>query len=235
VINHPLFFSRPFLSETSAAYTHRIGRTARGGASGTALTFVATANPKVSPKREVETAARDSEILHQVRAQQPRLGTVEGDNVLAAIGTVDTDSMSEQDRMQPAPLMFNVAELDSFRYRVADTLRSVTSAAVKELRAAEIKREILNSAQLKKYFAENPNDLKVLRHDKAISHPIMPKEHLKYIPDYLIPPSMKGVISGNVGANRKPKRRKTGHPVSYYFFIPHTLLYMCFCLLISRK
>lgn len=194
--------------KTSAAYTHRIGRTARGGASGTALTFVTSANPKFSPKWEVDAAARDALVLQQVRSQQPRLGTVEGDNVLAAIGSVHSDSMSEEDKMQPAPLIFNVNELDNFRYRVEDTLRSVTPAAVKELRAAEIKREILNSAQLKSYFAENPNDLKVLRHDKAIKNPITPKEHLKYIPDYLVPQSMKGIVTGNSGGNR-PKRRKS--------------------------
>ena len=64
-------------------------------------------------------------------------------------------------RMQPAPLQFNASELESFRYRVEDILRSVTSAAVKELRNAEIKKEILNSEKLKTYFAENPGDLKV--------------------------------------------------------------------------
>jgi ATP-dependent RNA helicase DDX56/DBP9 len=37
----------------------------------------------------------------------------------------------------------------------------VTSVAVRELRNAEIKREILNSEKLKTYFAENPGDLKV--------------------------------------------------------------------------
>ena len=64
-------------------------------------------------------------------------------------------------RMQPAPLQFNVNELDSFRYRVEDVLRSVTNVAVKEMRNAEIKKEILNSEKLKSYFAENPGDLKV--------------------------------------------------------------------------
>jgi ATP-dependent RNA helicase DDX56/DBP9 len=63
--------------------------------------------------------------------------------------------------MQPAPLQFNTSELESFRYRVEDILRSVTTAAVKELRNAEIKKEILNSEKLKTYFAENPGDLKV--------------------------------------------------------------------------
>ena len=52
-------------------------------------------------------------------------------------------------------------ELDSFRYRVEETIRSVTASAVQEYRAAEIKQEILNSGKLKSYFAENPDDLKV--------------------------------------------------------------------------
>lgn len=195
---------------TCAAYTHRIGRTARGGASGTSLSFVSTAIPKVNSKQEIETAKRDARILQQVRSQQPRLGTIEGDNVLAAIGSIVDLNGTETDdeyKMQPAPLLFNFKELDNFRYRVEDTLRSVTKAAVKELRIAEIKREILNSAKLKTYFAENPNDLKVLRHDKAIAHPIAPKEHLKFVPDYLIPTSMRGIAGTHTG-QRKTKRRK---------------------------
>ena len=52
-------------------------------------------------------------------------------------------------------------ELDNFRYRVEDTLRSVTTATVKEYRTAELKQEILNSTKLKSFFSENPNDLKV--------------------------------------------------------------------------
>ena len=35
--------------------------------------------------------------------------------------------------MQPAPLNFNMAELESFRYRVEDTARSVTNAAGESL------------------------------------------------------------------------------------------------------
>ena len=106
-----------------------------------------------------------------MRGQQPRLGHVEGDNVLAAMGTADDPAMSavgyaggvehDEARKQPAPLLFNMKELESFRYRIEDTLRGVTGAAVKEIRAAEIKREILNSVKLKTFFAENPNDLKV--------------------------------------------------------------------------
>ena len=192
---------------TSSGYTHRIGRTARGGASGTSLSFVTLADKTSSKsKKDSEVATRDARVLREVRHQQPRLGTVEGDNVLAAIGSVDGDMAADDEgRMQPSPLIFNFQELDNFRYRVEDTLRSVTSVAVKELRMAEIKREILNSNKLKAYFAENPNDLKVLRHDKAILHPIKQKEHLKYVPEYLIPASMKGVVTTT---GHKKKRRK---------------------------
>jgi ATP-dependent RNA helicase DDX56/DBP9 len=153
---------------TPASYTHRVGRTARGGASGTSLSFVTLYEPPVSgsgAKEGESTAARDSAVLAVVRSQQPRLGTMEGDNVLAAIGgpedTLGSRELEEQSRMQPAQLNFNMAELESFRYRVEDTCRSVTQAAVKEFRTAELKREILNSTKLKAHFTENPNDLKV--------------------------------------------------------------------------
>lgn len=111
--------------------------------------------------------------------------------------------------MQPAPLQFNMAELENFRYRVEDILRSVAFAAVKELRNAEIKREILNSEKLSSYFAENPGDLKVLRHDKSILHPIRQHDHLKHVPDYLIPSSMRGVVTLRNKKVGKHKKRKS--------------------------
>eukprot|EP01034_Spumella_vulgaris_P028491 gene28491-35348_t len=210
-VNFVINFDMPL---TSAAYTHRIGRTARGTASGTSLSFVTKIDPSRTETAEAEIAIRDHEILHQVRAQQPRLGIVEGDNVLAAISSMDDPSSlesneREESRMQPAPLLFNMNELENFRYRVEDTLRSVTSTAVRELRSAEIKNEILNSDKLKSFFAENPNDLKVLRHDKAIMHPIRQKDHLKFVPQYLIPNSMKSVASINTKKKGRAKKRKT--------------------------
>jgi ATP-dependent RNA helicase DDX56/DBP9 len=131
--------------------------------------------------------------------------------VLGASGAGGEESgeagAEEERRMQPAPLQFNFKELESFRYRVEDTLRSVTVTAVKELRSAELKREILNSERLKSFFAENPNDLKVLRHDKAIAHPIRQKDHLKSVPEYLMPISMRGVSNVKKNSKRGKKRK----------------------------
>jgi ATP-dependent RNA helicase DDX56/DBP9 len=61
---------------------------------------------------------------------------------------------------------------------------------VKEARVAEIRQELLNSARLDAHFRENPDDLKVLRHDKVVLHPARRLEHLKHVPDYLMPAGM---------------------------------------------
>lgn len=47
--------------------------------------------------------------------------------------------------------------------------------------------------------------MQVLRHDVAVAHPIRQKEHLKHVPDYLIPASMRTVASNR---NNKKKKRK---------------------------
>jgi ATP-dependent RNA helicase DDX56/DBP9 len=145
---------------TSAAYTHRIGRTARAGASGTALSFVCLPKLPGDGSRDDDTSQRDQDVLEEVQQNQPRLGVVEGDNVLAVIASNDRSS-SDSSTVQPSQLAFDMKEIESFRYRVEDTVRAVTAAAVKELRAAELKKEILNSEKLKTFFAENPNDFKV--------------------------------------------------------------------------
>lgn len=205
---------------SASAYTHRVGRTGRGGAAGTSLSFVAvtahaasSTTASAAPASEVAAAARDAEVLYEVREQQPRLNaTGTSGNVLGAIGTGAEEGSAqdeEERRMQPAPLQFNFKELETFRYRVEDTLRSVTTTAVKELRSAELKREILNSEKLKSFFAENPNDLKVLRHDKAIAHPIRQKDHLKSVPEYLMPISMRGVSNVRTNSKRGKKRKTT--------------------------
>eukprot|EP00605_Chrysophyceae_sp_TOSAG23-4_P001961 GSChrysophyteH1.ASY1.ANO1.2172.1 assembled CDS len=161
------------LPKTVSSYTHRIGRTARAGTSGTALSFITVSDASSSEKEKI-TAASDAQVLHD----------------------------------QPGPLLFNLKEIDSFRYRVEDTLKAVTDSAVREFRSAELKQELLNSAKLKQFFQANPADLKVLRHEKAAAAPIAQKNHLKDVPDYLVPRSMKGVQRSSDGAARK--RRKTG-------------------------
>ncbi|MCI4388084.1 hypothetical protein PGIGA_G00081390 [Pangasianodon gigas] len=103
------------------------------------------------------------------------------------------------------PYGFKMDEIEGFRYRCRDAMRSVTKQAVKEARLKEIKQELLNSEKLKMYFEDNPRDLQLLRHDKDL-HPAIIKPHLRNVPDYLIPSAMKNLV--NPLSRRKKKKLK---------------------------
>ncbi|KAG1711151.1 hypothetical protein DVH05_013867 [Phytophthora capsici] len=139
------------------AYTHRIGRTARGGASGTALSLVSKED------------AKEERALKRVQAKQQAIRS-ETNDIIA----------------QPAELAFDLKEIDCFRYRVEDVRRAVTRVAVREAQLADVKKEMLNSERLEAHFQANPRDLNILEHDKVVgSAPV--QAHLATIPDYLVP------------------------------------------------
>jgi ATP-dependent RNA helicase DDX56/DBP9 len=91
---------------------------------------------------------------------------------------------------------FKSEQVDGFRYRVLDALRAITRVSIREARLKEIKAEIFNSKKLKTYFNDNKKELQLLRHDSAL-HIVKVKEHLKHVPDYLIPSSLKKTSGSN--------------------------------------
>ncbi|KAK5852189.1 hypothetical protein PBY51_023678 [Eleginops maclovinus] len=107
------------------------------------------------------------------------------------------------------PYEFKMEEIEGFRYRCRDAMRSVTKQAVREARLKEIKQELLNSEKLKTYFEDNPRDLQLLRHDKDL-HPAVIKPHLRNVPEYLIPETLKGVV--NPLSNRRKKKKVKSKP-----------------------
>ncbi len=196
---------------SARSYTHRVGRTARGGANGTALSLVAKGDE------------RQAAVLAEVQASQPAMPLLEGDSAMEALpsGAEATQTGMAALRAQPAPLAFDLRELEGFRYRVEDVKRAVTRVAVREARLAEIKQELLNSEALKGHFEQNPHEFQVscrllsfgplslnlraacscpvttlthanmiyqiLRHDKGLLPSHRVHEHLKHVPDYLLP------------------------------------------------
>ncbi|XP_048525245.1 probable ATP-dependent RNA helicase DDX56 isoform X1 [Dendroctonus ponderosae] len=98
---------------------------------------------------------------------------------------------------------FKLEEVEAFKYRAKDAWRAVTKIAVREARLKEIKQEILNCQKLKSYFEDNPTDLQVLRHDKAL-HTVKVQQHLSDVPDYIVPPTLKNLA----GLNKKTKRKR---------------------------
>lgn len=116
------------LPTTASSYTHRIGRTARAGKAGMALSFVV---PKDQYRKHMPTtiasAEKDEKILARITKQQIKKGK------------------------EIKPYNFNSEQVEAFRYRMNDALRAVTKVAVREARTRELRQELLKSEKLKRY------------------------------------------------------------------------------------
>ncbi|KAI8350376.1 P-loop containing nucleoside triphosphate hydrolase protein [Blakeslea trispora] len=148
---------------SSKAYTHRVGRTARGGQRGMSLSFVVTSD-LVEERKEVARGKNvtDEAVYDRVQKQQEGKGA------------------------ELKPYSFEKKNVAGFKYRVEGALKAVNKVAIKEARIKEIKREIMNSEKLKAHFEDKPKDLEFLRHDHALQ-PARVQGHLKHIPSYLMP------------------------------------------------
>ncbi|OCK79969.1 putative ATP dependent RNA helicase [Lepidopterella palustris CBS 459.81] len=172
------------LPTTPKSYSHRIGRTARAGKTGTVISFVI---PKALYRKHKSTTfpttQHDEEVLEKITRQQEK----KGEPVI--------------------PYNFDMKRLDGFRYRLADALKGVTRIAIREARVRELRQEILKSDKLQRHFVENPEDLHHLRHDGE-SRPARIQPHLKHVPGYLLPGGKKEMADvGFVGINKTDGNR----------------------------
>ncbi|RSL68320.1 ATP-dependent RNA helicase DBP9 [Fusarium duplospermum] len=179
------------LPTTASSYTHRIGRTARAGQTGMALSFVV---PKDLYRKHVPTstptAEKDEKVMAKIIRQQAKRGK------------------------EVKPYNFNMEQVDPFRYRMNDALRAVTKVAIREARTRELRQELLKSEKLKRYFEENPTELTHLRHDGEL-RTARQQAHLKHVPEYLLPKDGKQALTKDIGfvamrKDRKVKGRKGG-------------------------
>ena len=180
------------------SYAHRVGRTARGGAKGVALSLV-----------EMESS-QQQELLAAVQEDQPKIPVASA--VTESLQAVAAGEVGVQptEQSQPSPLDFTLQEVEGFRYRVEDVSRAVTRTAVRETRAAELRAEILNSDRLQSHFEENPSDLNLLRHDRVATHISRVQDHLKHVPKYLLP---RGMQVADLNRKRKRKKNRKGNDV----------------------
>ena len=119
------------LPSSSRAYTHRVGRTARAGRSGMALSFVVPSDQwgKNKVVGGVPSAKDDETVFARIEKEQAARGS------------------------KVKEYQFDMKQVEAFRYRMEDALRAVTRSAIKEARIKELKTEILNSDKLKVCFS----------------------------------------------------------------------------------
>ncbi|KAK3677104.1 ATP-dependent DNA/RNA helicase [Recurvomyces mirabilis] len=174
------------LPTTSKSYTHRIGRTARAGQTGMSLSFyIPKEQYRKHKSTSIEQCEKDEDVLDSIQAEQEKKGA----------------------RLEE--WAFDMAKLEGFRYRFNDALRGVTRIAVREARTKELKNAIVNSAKLSRYFEENPEDLRHLRHDTE-SHAVRQQMHLRHVPDYLLPAGGQVGVKKDVGWVGLRKEKENG-------------------------
>ena len=115
------------LPTSSRSYTHRVGRTARAGRTGMSLSYVVPKDQWGKNKVVgcLESAKNDETVFAKIEKEQAARGS----------------KINEY--------KFDMKQVEAFRYRMDDALRSVTRSAIKEARIKELKTEIINSEKLK--------------------------------------------------------------------------------------
>lgn len=117
------------LPTTATSYLHRVGRTARAGHSGMALSFIVPKEQWGKDKSvSLKTAAQDEEVWKRI---QKRVKEEAG------------GELKEWDWGG------RKGEIEGFRYRMDGALKAVTAKRVEEARREEVRKELLNSEKLK--------------------------------------------------------------------------------------
>ena len=172
------------LPTSPTSYTHRIGRTARAGRNGMALSFVIPAELyHKNQSTTFPTTKHDEEILKQITQQQTQNG------------------------QKIQPYHFNMSQVNAFRYRMTDALRAITRIGIRAARTRELRQQLLQSAALKRHFEENPQELHHLRHDSDL-RAVRVQPHLKHVPEYLMPKSGIATTGTGTGDNGFVPMRK---------------------------
>jgi ATP-dependent RNA helicase DDX56/DBP9 len=199
------------------AYTHRIGRTARAGASGVALSLVSTAELPLVEAIAAQQQARSAAATGAGVGGMSGAGL--GGAAAAAAGGAEGAAAASGGAQWLGPLPFDLAQVAGFRYRAECVLAKLKPAVVREARLQGLRKELRNSRKLQEHFAAKPGDLQALlhaQHEAPLSAAGGKADrHLRYVPAYMVPKTMMQAPSSVQGALGQARRTLGGqHKVS---------------------
>ena len=153
------------LPETPMSYTHRVGRTARAGARGTALSLVS-----IGGRKELFRAISE----HPEGAPPRKIAALRAGGACCVVTLLDIgedDAGAGAPHREPSSVTIVDAAACPVWYRVSDVSRACdTGGRARSSRRRSWRREMLNSEALKDHFEANPGDLAALTHDRAELH-----------------------------------------------------------------
>ncbi|KAK6010056.1 DEAD/DEAH box helicase, partial [Ostertagia ostertagi] len=155
-----------------------------------------TAKPKEPSRRDKESGVSRGIDFHQVGNVVNLDFPTSTDNYIHRVGSGS--------RKVIIPYEIRINELDSFVLRVKEVLSKCGKTVIKAARMQEIKLEMMRSAKLQSFFANNPREKILMETSTRPTTLAVHTNAIADVPEYMVPKSLRGI---NYSISRKKKSK----------------------------
>ncbi|KAK5975598.1 DEAD/DEAH box helicase, partial [Trichostrongylus colubriformis] len=120
------------------------------------------------------------------------------------LDTVQEEINTQLGRKVIIPYEIRINELDSFVLRVKEVLSKCGKTVIKAARMQEIKLEMMRSAKLQSFFANNPREKILMETSTRPTTLAVHSNAIADVPEYMVPKSLRGI---NYSISRKKKSK----------------------------
>ncbi|XGW11904.1 hypothetical protein V3C99_012961 [Haemonchus contortus] len=120
------------------------------------------------------------------------------------LDTVQEEINTQMGRKVIVPYEIRINELDSFVLRVKEVLSKCGKTVIKAARMQEIKLEMMRSAKLQSFFANNPREKILMETSTRPTTLAVHSNSIADVPEYMVPKSLRGI---NYSVSRKKKSK----------------------------
>ncbi|KAK6027284.1 DEAD/DEAH box helicase [Ostertagia ostertagi] len=179
-----------------------------------------TAKPKEPSRRDKESGVSRGIDFHQVGNVVNLDFPTSTDNYIHRVGRYVYGFQAEQSkrphleiqespnhcmgRKVIIPYEIRINELDSFVLRVKEVLSKCGKTVIKAARMQEIKLEMMRSAKLQSFFANNPREKILMETSTRPTTLAVHTNAIADVPEYMVPKSLRGI---NYSISRKKKSK----------------------------